>query len=206
MAMKVLPFLALMALSPLVLSGQTWLEDLQAYRQERLQGLLSDPRQPVDSASAAGIRWFNPDERYRIRCRVSRLQDTERMVIPTYSGMQKTFRPVAQLHFDLHGQAQTLTVFHYVMPPAMSGAATPYFLPFKDATNGDQSYGGGRYLDIPSDALQGDTFLLDLNRAYNPLCAYGDGFHCPIPPRENHLQCMVEAGEKAFDGACKHKD
>lgn len=204
--MKLLLPLLPLFLAPGLIGAQTWLDDLQRYREERLSGLLADPRQPLDSANASGVQWFEADERYRLHCTVEWLPGAGRMEIPTYSGIQKAFRPAARLHFRLDDQPCTLTIYQYLLPPAMAGVAAPYFLPFKDETNGTGSYGGGRYLDIDQDSLTGDTYLLDLNRAYNPLCAYGDGFNCPIPPRENHLNLPIPAGEKAFAGTYRHRD
>ncbi len=76
------------------------------------------------------------------------------------------------------------------------------FLPFADGTNGETTYGGGRYLldgikgaDL---GMQGDQIILDFNFAYNPSCVYDERWVCPLPPEENHLPFEVAAGEKAF--------
>jgi len=191
---------------PLLLIAQDNGADLEAYRESRLIGLLADPREPVDSANAGGISWFDLDERYILPCRVERLAEHDALDIPTYSGITKPFRPVARLHFQLSGQDLSLTVYRYVQHPALGQANTPLFLPFRDLSNGESTYGGGRYLDLDASLLEQDSFILDLNLAYNPLCAYADGFNCPIPPRENHLPVAVEAGERAFGGTYKHRD
>jgi hypothetical protein len=71
------------------------------------------------------------------------------------------------------------------------------FIPFKDLTNGRESYGGGRYIDIKNPA--GKSAIIDFNLAYNPSCAYGsDKYSCPIPPKENFLQVKIKAGEKTY--------
>jgi uncharacterized protein (DUF1684 family) len=69
------------------------------------------------------------------------------------------------------------------------------FLPFKDHTNGNGSYGGGRYLDM--EVPKGNEVEIDFNLCYNPYCAYADIFSCPIPPDENHLEVEILAGVKA---------
>ena len=70
------------------------------------------------------------------------------------------------------------------------------FLPFTDDSNGFETYGGGRYLDIdkPEDGVR--KIVLDFNIAYNPYCAYSDAYSCPIPPRENNLSVKILAGAK----------
>lgn len=79
------------------------------------------------------------------------------------------------------------------------------FLPFRDATNGDTTYGGGRYL---YDTIKGADLgagpaqiTLDFNYAYNPSCAYNERWVCPLAPAENRLDFAVEAGEKRFHNA-----
>ena len=71
------------------------------------------------------------------------------------------------------------------------------FLPFLDNTNGETSYGGGRYVEgrIP----EGDILVIDFNKAYNPYCAYNEKYSCPIVPRENSVDENIEAGVKAYD-------
>ena len=68
------------------------------------------------------------------------------------------------------------------------------FLPFADLTNGQTTYNGGRYLDV--EMPRTDEVFIDFNLAFNPFCVYDDSFVCPIPPKENYLDFLVEAGEK----------
>ncbi len=76
-----------------------------------------------------------------------------------------------------------------------------FFLPFKDATSGRETYGAGRYLDSHRPGLQqleGGRFEIDFNYAYNPYCAYNENYRCPLPPAENWLKVPIHAGEKNF--------
>ena len=78
------------------------------------------------------------------------------------------------------------------------------FVPFRDGTSGQETYGAGRYLDAPlARTPQGLRVSLDFNLAYHPYCAYADGWTCPLPPRENWLPEPVRAGERlpAEEGA-----
>ncbi|MCK5678470.1 MAG: DUF1684 domain-containing protein, partial [Flavobacteriaceae bacterium] len=71
------------------------------------------------------------------------------------------------------------------------------FLPFTDKTNGESTYGGGRYLDLK--IPDGDTTVIDFNKAYNPYCAYNHKYSCPIPPKANQLDVEINAGVKAYE-------
>lgn len=103
---------------------------------------------------------------------------------------------VAKVHFVVGGFSAQLSLFW------IEGYGGGLFLPFKDATNGHETFGGGRYL---YDTIKGvdlgvnsDKILLDFNFAYNPSCAYHPRWVCPLSPRENALPFPVPAGEMDF--------
>lgn len=82
---------------------------------------------------------------------------------------------------------------------AQPGQTSPdsLFLPFRDAGSGSESYGAGRYLDVPVFTQGGQQRVsLDFNLAYHPYCAYGDGWTCPLPPAGNSLAMPIRAGER----------
>ena len=69
-------------------------------------------------------------------------------------------------------------------------------MPFSDLTSGNESYIGGKYIDMK--VPEGNTIIIDFNTSYNPYCAYNEGYSCPIPPKENDLMVEVRAGVKKF--------
>ena len=71
-------------------------------------------------------------------------------------------------------------------------------VPFRDPTNGGETYPGGRYIELSLPLPE--TPVLDFNRAMNPLCAYDPSYACPIPPPENRLPMPIRAGEKRYPG------
>ncbi|MFT7442704.1 MAG: hypothetical protein ACI9Q3_001078, partial [Maribacter sp.] len=73
------------------------------------------------------------------------------------------------------------------------------FLPFTDNTSGEDSYGGGRYMDVLiTDEKPDGTIKLNFNNTYNPYCAYNEKYSCPLTPRKNHLDFEIKAGVKIF--------
>ena len=85
----------------------------------------------------------------------------------TSRGLKKTFYRYARIRFQLSGEDQELTAFKSKLDGEGSKSL---FIPFRDFTSGRESYGAGRFLDV--DEPPGDHFVLDFNRAYNPLCNY----------------------------------
>ncbi|MBP7982432.1 MAG: DUF1684 domain-containing protein, partial [Kaistella sp.] len=67
------------------------------------------------------------------------------------------------------------------------------FLPFRDETNGKETYGGGKYIDLR--IPDGNEIVIDFNQSYQPYCAYNAyDYSCPIVPEENFLPLRIEAG------------
>jgi uncharacterized protein (DUF1684 family) len=87
----------------------------------------------------------------------------------------------------LDGKEYTVEIYKSILSDAL-------FIPFKDKTNGKESYGGGRYID--AEILPGYKMVLDFNMAYYPSCAYNEKFICILPPKENTLNVEIPAGER----------
>jgi len=96
--------------------------------------------------------------------------------------------------FDAEGQRCRLQV--YRLDDSGDSGKASLFVPFRDSTSGRETYGAGRYIDLDENAS--GIYELDFNRAYNPYCAYGEGYSCPIPPEENRLAIPIRAGEKIY--------
>lgn len=172
-------------------------------RESYKQALITDEYAPLDSIDLKDLRFYMPDSNYKILAKLIFIHDDAPFVIPTYSGKEKKFQKVALLKFRLNGQEATLLLFKNLALAADPQFADYLFLPFTDPTNDDETYGGGRYLDLKRSDIKGDELTLDFNMAYNPYCAYSDGYNCPIPPSENALEIPIKAGEKRFVGAHK---
>jgi uncharacterized protein (DUF1684 family) len=99
-----------------------------------------------------------------------------------------------EMHFKLNGKKHKLSVYQNVDLVKKEEYKDDLFLPFKDLTSGNETYGGGRFMDlkIPS----GSKIIIDFNRAYNPYCAYNHKYSCPVPPPENLLETEINAGIK----------
>jgi len=178
---------------------------LARFRQGRDQLFRTHPQSPLSSEVRGhfkGLGYFPPDTAYRIDTRLEPADEGEPLKIDTggEDGVI-TYRRAGWLSFELGGQACRLTVFSLV------GYGGGLFLPFRDATSGHETYGGGRYLfdtvkNTDGLALElragASEVTVDFNFAYNPSCAYDARWACPLAPRENWLPVAVRAGEKLF--------
>jgi hypothetical protein len=139
----------------------------------------------------SGLRYFPIDLAYRVPARIERLPVPTEAVLRTNRDGQAVMRHIGDLLFELKGRALRLRVYH-----AGEGVGSSVFVPFRDGTSGDASYGPGRYLTL--ELSEDDVYDLDFNRAFNPYCAYTDAYECGFPPSENDLPVPVPAGEMVW--------
>jgi len=99
-------------------------------------------------------------------------------------------------YFELRLEGRDLHLHVYRMEDSSNPGKPNLFIPFRDATSGKETYGAGRYLDLAENTS--GHYDLDFNLAYNPYCAYGGDFICPVPPEENRLPVAIRAGEKVY--------
>lgn len=144
------------------------------------------------------FKFYPVDQKYRVVARFEKIIDTAGFIMKT-SGKRKTkyFR-YGMLYFSINKTPLHLTIYQSEKLIADTAYKNYLFVPFTDLTSGEKSYGGGRYLDFIIDDIKNYSLILDFNKSYNPYCAYMAGFSCPIPPAENNLSYIIEAGEMEF--------
>jgi len=152
---------------------------------------VHSPLPKEERKAFVGLQRFPPDPAYRVK---ARFEPKEGPVfgMKTTSDREPKYRSVGTLHFTLGGQLEQLTVYRNIDLSQLPDYKNYLFIPFTDLTSGETTYGGGRYLDL--DGPLGSEVEVDFNRAYNPYCAYGGAYSCPIPPLENQLEVSVAAG------------
>lgn len=143
------------------------------------------------------LNFFAPDTNYIVEAKLIRTPDALPFSMPTTTGRESTEVVYGIAKFTLNGKEHELEIYQSPELITQDKYEDYLFLPFTDKTNGEETYGGGRYLDlrIPN----GSTIVLDFNKAYNPYCAYNKKFSCPIVPKVNHLDTEIRVGVKAFE-------
>lgn len=148
----------------------------------------TSPLKKKERRHFAGHRFFDIDLDYRVMATVVLIENPDTIVMPTSAGTEKKYLRYAKLYFDVNGVSCELIAYLNVK----AGQQNYLFIPFRDATSGTKSYGGGRYLDLMMPV--GEEVILNFNLAYNPYCAYTSGWFCPLPPEENTLNVEILAG------------
>ena len=165
--------------------------DIYAFRQRKDEFFRDDPNAPVAGQAFDGLRYFPVSSAYVFLPRVQPFASQDEVELLTSVGDVQAYLRYGAVQVVLGEETCKLTLFKMLGSDNAS-----FFLPFRDATNGRESYEAGRYLDVPR--LKGDKVRLDFNYAYNPYCAYSEHYRCPLPPSENRLSVAVRAGEKSY--------
>lgn len=160
------------------------------------------PQSPLPGPERAGFRarHFRHDPRLRFIVPIEPAPSADpgglALEFPDNRPDGLSFRRIGAVRLPFPDGEQRLSVFW------MSGYAGGLFIPFRDATNGHETYGAGRYLvdaakshDLGTDEATGDL-ILDFNFATQPSCAFDPKWACPLAPPENRLVIEVRAGER----------
>jgi uncharacterized protein (DUF1684 family) len=175
-----------------------WKKQLERERQEKNRFFMLHPQSPLPikdrTKLKGGLDVYPPDPAYRFELELYEHEDKEVIRVEATKGEMREFIRWGEFRFKLHNQACTLQAYKSALEEKR------LFVPFRDATSGKETYGAGRYMDLePEEHRTNDgKWVLDLNKAYNPWCAYSEDYTCPLVPPENWLKVPVRAGEKDY--------
>ena len=154
------------------------------------------PLKPKDLKNFQGLDFFEFDSIYVVKAKIEETKESLPFKMKTTTDIPADVRKYADLFFQITDKEFELSVYENLEYEGVEGYENYLFLPFLDETNENETYGGGRYLDL---FLNGtDSIIIDFNKAYNPKCVYDENFSCPIVPRKNFLNTRIEAGVKNF--------
>jgi uncharacterized protein (DUF1684 family) len=166
------------------------MDALANFRKEKDELFSQDPDSPLtfeQKREFKGLKYFPPNPKLRLDVAVREFPSKDSVSIQTTTGSIQHYRRYGKITVEAEGQTAELTVYR---------DEHSFFLPFVDSLSGKETYPAGRYLE-PKPIGSG-RLLVDFNYAYNPYCAYNDGWSCPLTPLENHIQIPIRAGEKIF--------
>jgi uncharacterized protein len=165
----------------------TELDEFRAAKDEFFARDEQSPLTPEQKSSFKGLVYFAENSALRLEVQVEELPVKNEISVQTTTGEVQHYRRWGRFHFTVEGQAAELTIYR---------GENGLFLPFVDNLAGQETYPAGRYLE-PEPIGKG-SYLVDFNLAYNPYCAYNDGWSCPLTPFENRLKVPIRAGEKLY--------
>lgn len=170
-------------------------EEVDKFQRDLNEEYRDPKRSPLDSIGRANFRghdFFPVDPAYRVVARLVVTVNAPFFQMKTTSLRTHEERVYGHVEFTLQGKVFKLPIYQSARLMKTDEYKDYLFFPFTDPTNGEETYHGGRYIDLRIPA--GGEIVIDFNKAYNPYCAYATGYSCPIVPKENHLDMPVKAG------------
>ena len=131
--------------------------------------------------------WYDVNDRYRVPAKFVAYNPPRKIAIVNVLDEVSDEPAPGYVEFEIEGRKHRLDAV---------GDDEGLFFVFRDDTAGKTTYKPGRFLYVDKKPKPGERFMLDLNRAYNPPCAFSEFTTCPLPPKQNVLKVKVEAGEK----------
>lgn len=174
-------------------------DEIAVYRAEQNEHFADTAKSPLSVEGLAhfhGLDFFPVDPNYRVEAKFIPNLDPQSFEMKTTTDRKPIYVKYGEAHFKLDGEDIILEIYQSESAKKIKEFSEHLFLPFKDLTNGNESYGGGRFLDLK--IPEGESIIIDFNKAYNPYCAYSHRYSCPIPPEVNHLNITIPAGVKAY--------
>lgn len=176
-------------------STSEYVERIEAERAEKDRFFADHPQSPIpdaDRASFEGLSYFEPDAAFRFEVPLHEHDEKEEVTVETTTEGERTYLRWGEFRLEVDGEKVTLQAYRRPGDEEES-----YWVPFRDETSGEETYGAGRYLDLDeSDRSADGEWVVDFNRAYSPSCAYDERYECPLVPTENWLDVRIEAGER----------
>lgn len=181
-------------------TGKGYTSELLSERRERDLEFKTADNSPIDKelrANFKGLNYFEPDTLWVITASLKLFEKPDTLAMKTTTDRLPLYLIYGIAEFKINNTTFQLTVYRNIDLMKKPGYENYLFIPFRDYTSGEQSYGGGRYLDTY--LTDSGQLILDFNRAYNPYCVYSKRYSCPLTPDENYLNTYVTSGEKNFD-------
>lgn len=169
---------------------------IQEERRQKDEFFRASPESPVPASERATflpLDYYPVDSSWRMTLPVEPYAKPQTFELVTNLGERRVFRREGQVRFGRDGEALSLQLYRELEGGRESAT---FWVPFTDAGAGRETYPAGRYLDVTPNS--DGSVTLDFNRAYNPYCAYGWAFSCPMAPPENRLKIAVRAGERGY--------
>ncbi len=172
------------------LSGsESYADTVKKQRDTFLKNLMSEDDSPISSLKDfSGIKYFEADKNFIIDADFKAESAGQGMILMTDSS-QTEIKKAGTATFSVNGKTFTVNVFD---------EGEHLLFPFRDLTSGKETYGGGRFINIPKESLNDEKLEIDFNNAHNFYCAYNESYICPIPPKENFIDAEIRAGEKKY--------
>ena len=156
----------------------------------------TSPLLAEDLAVFKTLDFYPINEKFFVTAKFVRTENEKPFEMKTTGERKPMYVKYGEAYFVLDGKDFKLNIYKNIELSKKEEYKDYLFLPFSDLTCGNESYIGGKYIDMK--VPKGETMVIDFNKSYNPYCAYSHKYSCPKVPLENDLNIEIKAGVKKF--------
>lgn len=156
----------------------------------------TSPLSAEDLAVFKTLDFYPINEKFFVTAKFVRTENEKPFEMKTTGERKPMYVKYGEAYFVLDGKDFKLNIYKNIELSKKKEYKDYLFLPFSDLTCGNESYIGGKYIDMK--VPKGETMVIDFNKSYNPYCAYSHKYSCPKVPLENDLNIEIKAGVKKF--------
>jgi uncharacterized protein (DUF1684 family) len=171
-------------------------EDFQKNLNQEFANPDKSPLTEDDRLKFTALEFFPIDPEFIVEATFTKSKNEKAFAMKTTTERTPLYVKYGEISFTIKGEKFKLNVYQNLELIKRKEFKKHLFLPFSDLTSGNETYIGGRYLDLQ--IPRGNTVVIDFNNSYNPYCAYNYKYSCPIVPMENDLLTHINAGVKKF--------
>ena len=179
------------------------INEILGHRQEMDVFFRSNPASPFLQDTTArfdSIKWFPPSLEYYFRSQLFRYAKPQEVNVFGTKGEKRNALRYGYFKIEYEGNEYRLNTYK-TLPSQDDPSPDPMYLSvwFTDASTGKETYGVGRYVDIGEEQSDENAiYVIDMNKAYNPYCAYSSIYSCAVPRKEDRFDFPILAGEKKY--------
>lgn len=198
----VLLFCTLYLLTSCAQKDDITIKETKAFQFEQNLQFSNKEESPLtdkDFKTFSSLAFFDINKEFRVLADFKRTPNETPFEMLTTTSRLAKYVKYGEAHFLINEKPFVLSIYKNASAKIKPEYKNHLFLPFTDLTNNEESYAGGRFIDLSLDDITKDNkIVINFNEAYNPYCAYNHKYSCPIPPKENHLDTKINAGVKKY--------
>lgn len=174
-------------------------KDIKAFQIEMNTEYADSVESPLlkeDLVVFKSLDFYPAKKKYRVEAKFTRTKEAVPFKMKTTTDRAPEYVKYGDVEFEMDGKKIKVGIYQSLRLKKTEEYKDYLALPFRDLTSGKTSYGGGRYVDLS--IPEGNTIIIDFNKAYNPYCAYNHKYSCVVPPLENFIDVEIRAGVMKF--------
>ena len=174
------------------------IENLRTTKDQQMLQAESSPLTSNQIENFKGLSYFPIDINYQVEAQLKLEENQREVSLTTTSGGKIELIKFGTATFNFEGKSYSLTIFQNKNLPEFADNKKQLFIPFTDLTSGNETNEGGRYLPV-DEPEEGNTIILDFNKAMNTYSAYNDEYFSIVPLPENVMSQTIVSGERKYE-------